>query len=87
MGESTERGLEKVIKYGAAFSEVSAPIWNRYGINTYQVNEIAKAAFSVAKVTFEVRAHCWSTRGNGNAGPLALAGAKQIRPDAFRYSG
>ena len=87
MGESTERALEKVIKYGAAFSEVSPPIQNRHGIDTYQVNEIAKAAFSVAEVTFEVRAYCWPDRSNGNAGPLALAGAKQIRPDAFRNSG
>ena len=87
MGQSTERALEKVIKFGAAFSEVSPPTRNRHDIDTYQVNEIAKAAFSVAKVTFEVRAHCWSTRSNGNAGPLALAGAKQIRPDAFRNSG
>ena len=51
------------------------------------MNEIAKAAFSVAKVTFEVRAHCWPDRSNDNAGPLALAGAKQIRPDAVRHSG
>ena len=87
MGESTERALEKVIKYGAAFSEVSLPIRNRHGIDAYQVNEIAKAAFSVAEVTFEVRAHRWFNRSNGNTGPLAPAGAKQIRPDAVRHSG
>ena len=67
MGESTERALEKVIKYGAAFSEVSPLICNRDSIDAYQVNEIAKAALSVAEVTFEVRAHCWSNRSNGNA--------------------
>ena len=56
MGESTERALAQAIKYGAAFSEVSPPIQNQRTIDTHQVNDIAKAAFSVAEVTFEVRA-------------------------------
>ena len=76
MSESTERALEKVIKYGAAFSEVSPPIRNQHDIDTYQVNDIAKAAFSVAEVTFEVRVHYWLDRSKGDVGPLALTGAK-----------
>ena len=28
MSESTERALEKIVKFGAAFSEVRPPIWN-----------------------------------------------------------
>jgi len=27
MAESTERVLEKVVKFGAAFSEVRSPVW------------------------------------------------------------
>jgi len=57
MKESTEKVLEKAFKIGAAFAEVSSPIWNLQGIDTFQLNDIAKAAFSVAEVTFEVRAH------------------------------
>ena len=57
MKESTEKVLEKVFKFGAAFAEVSSPIWDLQGVDTFQVNDIAKAAFSVAEVTFEVRAY------------------------------
>jgi len=35
MKESTEKGLEKVIKFGAAFGEVSSPIWNLQGVDTF----------------------------------------------------
>jgi len=57
MNGSTEKGMEKVIKLGATFGGVSSPIWNLQGIDAFQLNGIAKAAFSVAKVTLEVRAH------------------------------
>jgi len=35
MKESTEKALEKVIKFGAAFGEVSPPIWNFQGVDTF----------------------------------------------------
>jgi len=35
MKGSTEKGMEKVIKFGAAFEEVSSPIWNLQGIDTF----------------------------------------------------
>jgi len=35
MNGSTERILEKVVQYGAAFSEVSSPIENQYDIDTF----------------------------------------------------
>jgi len=34
MKESTEKVLEKAIKFGAAFGEVSSPIWNLQGVDT-----------------------------------------------------
>jgi len=35
MKESTEKAMEKVIKLGAAFGEVSSPIWNLQGVDTF----------------------------------------------------
>jgi len=34
MKESTEKAMEKVFKVGAAFAEVSSPIWNLQGVDT-----------------------------------------------------
>jgi len=34
MKESVEKNLEKVFKFGAAFAEVSSPIWNLQGVDT-----------------------------------------------------
>jgi len=34
MKESTEKVLEKVFKFRAAFAEVSSPIWNLQGVDT-----------------------------------------------------
>ena len=62
MSESMERTLDKVIQYGAAFSEVSPPCGNQHDNNTldpFQLNDIAKTAFTIAEVTFEVRARYW----------------------------
>jgi len=35
MKESTEKAMEKVIKFGAAFGEVSSPIRNLRGVDTF----------------------------------------------------
>jgi len=56
MKATTEAALEKGIKYALAFSEVIPPYGNQQDIDTFQMNPFAKAAFSIAKVTFEVRA-------------------------------
>ena len=60
MDASTERVVDKVIKYGAVFAEVCSPIkgspvWKPEEIDTYQLNPVAKAVFGLASVTFEVR--------------------------------
>jgi len=34
MKESTEKAMEKVFKVGAAFAEVSSPIWNLLCVDT-----------------------------------------------------
>jgi len=41
------------------------------GVDTMQLNPIAKAVFGVASVTFEVRARYWRMRGRGNSGPFS----------------
>ena len=58
MSGSIEKFVDRTIKYGAAFAEVSCPIftYNEQYIHTWQLNPIAKAVFGVASVTFEVRA-------------------------------
>jgi len=33
MKESTEKALEKAFKVGAAFAEVSYPVWNPQGVD------------------------------------------------------
>ena len=35
MKKSTEKGMEKVIKFGVAFGEVSSPILNLHGVDTF----------------------------------------------------
>jgi len=35
MKEPTEKALEKVLKFGVAFAEVSSPIWNLQGVDTF----------------------------------------------------
>ena len=50
--------------------------------DTFQLNPVAKAAFGLASVTFEVRAHCWCIASRGNLGCLAREGTEPIRPDA-----
>jgi hypothetical protein len=35
MKESTERALEKVIQYGAAFSEVSSSVWKPVRLDAF----------------------------------------------------
>jgi hypothetical protein len=72
MDAPTERVVDKVIKYGAVFAEVSSPIWvlpygNRQDIDTFQLNPVAKAVFGLASVTFEVRACHWHIRRRGDA--------------------
>ena len=49
--------MEKAIKYGAVFAEVSSLIKKSANLDAPQLNDIAKAAFSVAEVTFEVSSH------------------------------
>ena len=50
--------------------------------DTLQLNPVAKAAFGLASVTFEVRAHYWRITSGGNLGCLAREGTKPVRPDA-----
>ena len=61
MSGTIEKSLDRAIKYGAAFAEVSSPrcrsTYNEQDIDTFQLNPIAKAVFGVASVTFEVCAH------------------------------
>ena len=45
------------------------------------MNPFAKAAFSVAKVTLEVRAHNWHIRAEVTLDRSALGGTNQIQPD------
>jgi hypothetical protein len=54
MDGPTERVVDKAIKYGTAFAEVSPPIWRLSSVDTLQLNPIAKAVFGLASVTFEV---------------------------------
>ena len=56
MSESVERAVEKGIKYGSVFAEVSSHIWKQQEVDTFQLNPISKAVFGVASVTVEVRA-------------------------------
>jgi len=35
MRESTEKAVEKAFQIGAVFAEVSSPIWNRQGVDTF----------------------------------------------------
>jgi len=35
MKEPTEKALEKAFKFGAAFAEVSSPIWNLQDVDTF----------------------------------------------------
>jgi len=76
MKATTEAALEKGIKYALAFSEVIPPYGNQQDIDTFQMNPFAKATFSIARVTFEVRAF----RGASGAGVtlvcLALEGTE-----------
>ena len=58
MSGSIEKFVDRTIKYGAAFAEVSCPMftYNERYIDTYQLSPIAKAVLGIASVTFEVRA-------------------------------
>ena len=50
------------------------------------MNEIAKAAFSIAEVTFEVRARygCIMSEIEVTLDHIALEGTKQMRPDTVK---
>ena len=67
MNGPTERALEKAIKYGVVFAEVSPSISKLANADTSQLNPIAKAVFGVASVTFEVRARHCRIECQGNA--------------------
>ena len=56
MDAPVERVVDKVIKYGTVFAEVSSPDGNQRDIDTFKLNPVAKAVFGLASVTFEVRA-------------------------------
>ena len=66
MDARTERAVDKVIKYGAVFAEVSSPILSPAVLDCFQLNPVAKAVFGLASVTFEVRARYWRTRSRRN---------------------
>ena len=59
MSRSTEKVIDRSIKYGAVFAEVGSPIckWDQENIDILQFNPFAKAAFGFASVTVEVCAH------------------------------
>ena len=61
MDARTERVVDKVIKYGAVFAEVSPATWRPAVLDGFQLNPVAKAVFGLASVTFEVRARYWRT--------------------------
>jgi len=63
MEGSREEALDRDIPFEAAFAEVNSSIRSLQG----KLDDITKAAFSVAEVTFEVRAHYWRIRSRGNA--------------------
>jgi hypothetical protein len=68
MSGSIEKSVDKAIKYGAVFAGVSSPTpTHEQGIDTFQLNPIAKAVFGVASVTFEVCARYWHIKGRSNA--------------------
>ena len=73
MSSSMERHVDKAIKYGAVFAEVSSPTFTKkmsrkcQDSDTFQLNVVAKAVFGVASVTFEVCAHHVRIRGRSNA--------------------
>ena len=48
-----------------------------------KLNPIAKAAFGVASVTFEVCARPWHIEGEVTLDGLDVEGTKQVRPDAL----
>ena len=51
---------------GLSSQRLVLPYGDQEGIDTLQLNPIAKAVFGVATVTFEVRACCWRIKGRGN---------------------
>ena len=67
MDASTERVVDKAIKYGAIFAEVSVPNGSQQGIDIFQLNPVAKAVFGLASVTFEVRSRRCRMRNGANA--------------------
>ena len=69
LSKSTERAVDKAIKYGAVFAEVGRPTstYNEQEIDTLQLNIVAKTVFGVASVTFQVRARHWHIGGRSNA--------------------
>jgi len=71
MDTRTEGLVERAIKYGSVFSEVSLPSWKPAIIDTLQLNPVARAVFGLASVTFEVCARYWRIRSGDNARPLS----------------
>jgi len=56
MNTRTEKVVDRAIKYGAVFAEVSSSSWKATNVDRFKLNPVSKALFSLASVTFEVRA-------------------------------
>ena len=68
MSGLNEKSVDSASIYGAAFAEVSSPIFtqNEQGFDTCWLNSFAKAVSGVASVTFEVCARPLHIRGKSN---------------------
>jgi len=79
MSKSTEWAMDKGIKFGAVFAEVSSSIsYGDQDVDTLQLNPIAKAAFGFASVTFEVRLSPLLSEAEMTLGCPALEGKEQL---------
>jgi hypothetical protein len=68
MDESTERSMDRALKYGSAFSMVGSPTYHLdVDMTPFQLMPLALPVFRVAKVTFEVRVHYWRIRSRDNS--------------------
>jgi len=65
MSGSTEKAVEKAIRYRAAFAEGRLLPGDWQSVDTLQVNPISRAVFGVTTVTFEVRARYWRVSNEG----------------------
>ena len=83
MNRSTDRALEKLLNTGLSSQRSALLFGNQQDVDAFQSNVVAKAAFSIAEVTVEVRVCDDVSEAEVTFDGLALERAKQIRPNAF----